>query len=106
VVTQATRRAADSRYVQRGATFTALLAACCAVPVSPAGAATQLGHTDFPVECFDSGYSVVQTAVAHGDGYAVPAGGGVITSWSVRANDDPDAVLQLRVFRPGETAGQ
>src|SRR3954447_20669843 len=106
LVTQAAGWAADSRYVRRGATFTAAFLACCAGAASPAAAATQLGHTDFPVECLDSGYSVVQTAVAHGDGYAAPAGGGVITSWSIRGNDDPEAAIRLRVFRAADTAGE
>lgn len=92
--------------MRRGATFTAAFLACCAAAASPAAAATQLGHTDFPVECSDSGYSVLQTAVAYGDGYSVPAGGGVITSWSIRGNDDPDAAVRLRVFRTAETQGE
>ena len=69
---------------------------------SPAAAATVVGQTHDPTECSDSGYSVLQTAVASGDGYTVPAGGGVITSWSVQAGYDATAVVALRVYRPAD----
>src|SRR4051812_30853792 len=79
-------------------TLLALLAALAAA--TPAHAATQIGQTHEPTECGDSGYTVLQTAVASGDGYAVPAGGGVLTSWSVLGNYDATAAVALRVYRP------
>lgn len=81
----------------------AAIASCAivaAAAATPTMAATELGQTDIPVACGDSGYSVVQSAVSNGPGYVVPAGGGVITAWSVMGNDDAEAVVQLRIFRP------
>ena len=45
-----------------------------------------------------------QSAVASGPVYAVPAGGGLLTSWSTFAGN-PGGVMSLMIFRPTAVAG-
>jgi hypothetical protein len=45
-----------------------------------------------------------QSGVASGAGYAVPAGGGLLTSWSTFAGSD-GGVMSLMIFRPTAVAG-
>jgi hypothetical protein len=45
-------------------------------------------------------YDEVQTSLASGTSYAVPAPGGVITSWSTNATTAGGQLLGLKVFRP------
>lgn len=72
-----------------------------------AAAATILGQAPptagLPSSCQVRGNntSVVQTNVASGNGYTVPAGGGVITEWRHLAGAFPDQTLRLRVFVAG-----
>ncbi len=85
----------------------AVIGACLALPAQ-AGAATTLGALD-PAgapsgSCAgDSGW--VQGAETGAGSYTVPANGGVITSWSHRANASAGRELALRVWRPTGTAG-
>ena len=49
--------------------------------------------------CGGAGYTLVQDAVASDPTYTVPAGGGVLTSWSSSANGDATTTLRLKVYR-------
>lgn len=54
-----------------------------------------------PAECeYPDPYDEFQTGVGAGASYAVPAPGGVITSWSTNAGPGVGQLLELRVFRP------
>ena len=71
---------------------------------APAQGATTLGQTD---PAAPAGYACgsptayLQRAVAAGSpSYTVPAGGGVITSWSTQANANADKEVELKVFAP------
>jgi hypothetical protein len=78
-----------------------VLAGLGAASPPPAPAATTIGQLDPGTPssaCTGSSYWV--QSVTSGPGYAIPAGGGVITSWSHKANVVPDRELGLRVFRP------
>jgi len=77
------------------------LAGCLLVPAS-ATAATTLGQLDPAGTPTGScvGTSYWAQASSTGVSYTVPAGGGVITSWSHRANASSGRELGLRVFRP------
>ena len=86
---------------------TSLALACLAIgsalaaPV--ASAATQLGQLDPAANPSAScvGMSLwVQSAATDAPGYAVPAGGGVITSWSHKAHGAVGRELALKVLRP------
>ena len=85
----------------RSAAIAAVLAACVLVPAS-APAATTLGQLDPAGTPTGScvGTSYWAQAASTGVNYTVPAGGGVITSWSHRANASSGRELGLRVFRP------
>jgi len=71
--------------------------------------ATTLGQTDPAAPSTDvcgSPTAYLQSAVAAGSpSYTVPAGGGVITSWSTQANANPDKDAELKVFAPTGTPG-
>jgi hypothetical protein len=91
---------------------TILLAGLCvlALAETAAAATTQLGRVA-PAGAVGNGCgacSYVQAANASGTpSYVVPAGGGVITQWSVRGGrtiGDGDRV-RLRLFRPGAPSG-
>jgi hypothetical protein len=66
---------------------------------SPAPAATQVGELFTPDITCASSYTFIQTT-SIGDSYAVPTGGGIITSWSHTASDSPPTGLKLKVGRP------
>jgi hypothetical protein len=73
---------------------------------SPALANTTIGQLGTPYaggSC--GGNALVQTAVETGTSYAVPAGGGVITSWQSRTGTLPGTV-KIKVYRPTGVAGQ
>lgn len=53
---------------------------------------------------FESPYDEIQLSVSSGASYAIPAPGGVLTSWSVVATPTPGQTMGLKVFRP--LAGQ
>jgi hypothetical protein len=90
--------------------FRSLIVAIGAIGVSLAfsvGASAQLpvGQTapgvNPPLECdYNQAYDEVQTSVASGTGYVVPAPGGVITSWSTNAGEGAGQALGFKVFRP------
>jgi hypothetical protein len=91
---------------------TILLAGLCVLALAEAASAatTELGRVA-PAGAIGGGCggcSYVQAANAAGSpSYVVPAGGGVITQWSVRGGTtvrDGDRA-QLRVFRPGAPSG-
>lgn len=76
---------------------------------APAQGATTLGQTD---PAAPAGYACgsptayLQSAVAAASpSYTVPAGGGVITSWSTQANANADKEAELKVFAPTGTPG-
>ncbi len=78
-----------------------VLAGLGAASPPPAPAATTIGQLDPGTPssaCTGSSYWV--QSVTSGPSYTIPAGGGVITSWSHKANVVPDRELGLRVFRP------
>jgi uncharacterized repeat protein (TIGR01451 family) len=70
--------------------------------VSVASAAT-IGQTFAPGSSC-SNQMVLQAGTGHAPGYAVPAAGGVITSWSTHAGS-PGGDLQLFVFHPDGSGG-
>ena len=94
-----------ARYRSRWRLSPPYLAAACAIAVAvsaapPADGATTIGQVDpgpTSTNCFGATYWV-QSATS-GPSYSVPAGGGVITSWSHRANGLSGRELGLRVFR-------
>jgi hypothetical protein len=81
----------------------ALATACLmAVPVG-AGAAATLGETAASGITCNTGaqvYTEVQSSSGPGPSYTVPAGGGVITSWSHEAGPDAGQTLKLKIYRP------
>ena len=86
----------------RAATIVAVMAACLIAPAA-SPAATTLGQLD-PAgapggSCVGTSYWA--QAASSAVGYTVPAGGGVISSWSHRANASSGRELGMRVFRPG-----
>jgi hypothetical protein len=94
----------------RGADWAALGTAVLAASIfaAPARAATVVGQappiTGTPTTC-GPGTSFVQTAVATGPSYAVPAGGGVITAWRYAAAAEPNRRIGLGVYtRQGMTS--
>jgi hypothetical protein len=75
--------------------------ALCALPAT-ASAATTVGQVD--PSASPSGYCTgnsgwVQSAQSGAGTYVVPAGGGVITSWSHKANSNAGKQIALRVYR-------
>jgi hypothetical protein len=75
---------------------------------APASAATTIGQVD-PAAA-PSGYCTgnsgwVQSAQSGAGSYVVPAGGGVITSWSHKANANAGKQVALRVYRATGTPG-
>jgi hypothetical protein len=85
----------------RTAVLAAAAAACLLSPAT-APAATTLGQLD-PAgapsgSCLGAGYFA--QAVSSSPAYAAPAGGGVVTAWSHRANAAAGRELGLRIFRP------
>ena len=61
----------------------------------------QLAPPNTPVECNEPElFDEVPIAVASGASYAVPAPGGVITSWSTRAGAGAGQSYEMKVFRP------
>ena len=69
---------------------------------APSHASTTLGQltpASLPNGCSDGSY-IVQTGIAGGLDYRVPAGGGVITGWKGRtfSTAGPDQILQLAVI--------
>src|SRR4051794_20437580 len=77
---------------------------CLSLAASAASAQVSVGQTARPpyefVPCFSaSPEDIVQTSVAEGTGYAMPATG-VLTSWSTSAGPSPDQAMALRIYRP------
>ncbi len=71
----------------------------CFVAVAPASAATQIGQTSASSPAFCSaGLVAVQDSTGAPPLYSVPAGGGVITSWSYQS-DSAGQTVELKVFR-------
>ena len=82
--------------------FLAVFLAC---PL-PAGAATTLGQLDpaaAPGNSCAGNSGWVQSAETGAGTYVVPAGGGVITSWSHKSNTQSGRELALRIWRPTAT---
>ncbi len=69
---------------------------------SPAAAATKIGLAEAGAVTVCSGGSTYVQTMSGGPtpSYAVPAGGGVITSWEFEANGSSTASLELKLFRP------
>lgn len=76
--------------------------------VGPAAAATTIGQNDAGgAGTCGTGNTFVQTGTGPGvPSYAVPAGGGVITSWSFQAGSTAGEKDKLKVVRPTGTANQ
>ena len=79
--------------------------ACTALVIlpSPAAAATALGETSnpFPNVVCSGPSTYLQVSTGRTPSYTVPAGGGVITSWSTRASATRGgAQVKLGIFRP------
>jgi hypothetical protein len=64
-----------------------------------AQAATTIGQTSAPYTCGGGQFTILQEAVAAPPSYAIPAGGGVITSWSLQANSLGSQFARLKVYR-------
>lgn len=61
----------------------------------------QLAPNDTATECEEPvPFDEVQVAVGSGASYAVPAPGGVLTSWSTNAGSGSGQLLELKVYRP------
>jgi hypothetical protein len=89
------------RWTPRGFVVTVIACAAMLVSASPAAAATALGETDNPyanVTC-EGPSTYLQVSTGRTPSYTVPAGGGVITSWSTLALLG-GAEVKLGVFRP------
>ena len=90
---------------------TVLLLAVGALDPSWASAAATIGKTS-PVSgatagCGGAGATRVQKSEGSGiPSYAVPAGGGVITSWSTQAGGNPNQDMRFKVFRATATANE
>jgi hypothetical protein len=75
--------------------------ACFAIAPALASGATTLGQTAVPSLCNSPGpFSAVQVATGGAPSYTVPAGGGVITSWSHQANGSAIQSAKLKMWRP------
>lgn len=83
-------------------TFLALLGTWVLLAAPSARASTTLGQTsDNSVDWFTAfPFTEIQTGSARSPSYTVPAGGGVITSWSNQANAMASGFMQLKVFHP------
>jgi uncharacterized repeat protein (TIGR01451 family) len=89
----------------RAATFSCALAGAF-IGAAPASAATQIGATPTPDQSCSANTTVVQDQTASGSpSYTVPAGGGVITSWSYLAKANPGQ-RRLKIMQPTATSGQ
>lgn len=87
------------------AAFTAILATL-ALGAVPAQASIALGQTsDNSLSFFSIAASTeVETASEGALSYTVPAGGGVITSWSNRAESLDHGQIKLKIYRPSAEA--
>ena len=95
---------------RNGAALRTVLATAAALLVTPAlaQAATTIGQVSPPglgITCNTGGGSgeLVQLLNATGNGYAVPAGGGVITNWSTAASGGV-GTIRLRVYSADSNA--
>jgi hypothetical protein len=96
-----------ARSIGRLAGLSLLVLSLGLVAAAAAPASVQLGNTSGPLlTCGSFGYSLLQAQVASGPTYTIPAGGGVITSWSVQASAETGDVMKLRVFHPTGTPNQ
>jgi hypothetical protein len=87
------------RRTLRTTTF-AMAAIAVLVSAGTAQASVTLGQAKWNnFACGGAGYTLVQDAVASDPTYTVPAGGGVLTSWSSSANGDATTTLRLKVYR-------
>lgn len=85
----------------------ALVGCLSLVLAASAGAATTtIGQTTGATTCGSFGYSEAETSTGAAPAYAVPAGDGLITSWSTLASSDTNDVVQLRVYRATSTPGE
>jgi hypothetical protein len=78
-----------------------LVLLCSLSAASPALAATTIGQlgTGSTTPCNSSDLDIVQPTVTSGNGYVVPAGGGLITQWSTRTGGVLNRNLEMKVFR-------
>ena len=94
--------------LRRGALAAGLSGCLLAVVAGPASAATTIGQNGASVAgTCGGGNTFVQTGTAPSvPSYAVPTGGGVITSWSFAAGSTAAEQDKLKVVRPTGTANQ
>lgn len=79
----------------------AILAALAIASTAPAQVTVGQTAPATPFHCeFTGGFDEIQTSVAAGTSYVVPAPGGVITSWSTKTGPTPGQSLGMKVFRP------
>jgi hypothetical protein len=89
----------------RGAVLALTTVAALALLSASAGAQVTVGQLA-PTAALESncGYDMpwdeFQTSVATGASYAVPAPGGVITSWSTNAGPGAGQLFEMKIFRP------
>jgi hypothetical protein len=86
----------------RSALALTVASALVAVGTVPAYGETQLGQLpnfDPNGDCAP-GSHMAQSALSSGTPYQVPQGGGVITSWRIRAHDTSPGSVRLQVWRP------
>jgi hypothetical protein len=90
--------------IRKGGAISALATAAgiaLAASTAPAGAAVTLGQTGDPAgSCGPITNYFAQTAVGGPPGYAVPAGYGVITSWSSQGDSTNPGTGKLLIWRP------
>lgn len=83
------------------------VALCIPLAVSaaaPASAAVTIGQTGVPTGTCGEGDPTVQATSAGGPSYSVPAGGGVITSWSQLGSTVSPGQAKLIIWRPTSNA--
>jgi hypothetical protein len=82
----------------------AALCVALAVSAAPAGAAVTIGQTGVPTGTCGDGDPTVQATSAGTPSYSVPAGGGVITSWSQLGSTIDPGQAKLIMWRPTSIA--
>src|SRR3954454_19598018 len=90
--------------MRRFLTLAALTAATTLALAGTSSAATQVGEAQNTVQNCMVGATFVQDTSGHAPLYSVPAGGGVITSWSMYAGPATGQQVKFKVFRPTGTA--
>jgi hypothetical protein len=99
----ATRTASFRTFARAGVTATGVALLWLATGSVPVAAATAIGSATGNLGC-GAGVDTVQLSTSGGTSYAVPAGGGTLTSWSTQVGATTGQAALL-VWRPTATAG-